>query len=338
MVISILIGGYGAVVGILLLLRWLLGDGFLPVTIFNNFLPGVFIISLALMLATFVTRRWRLFTLQLPALLGFLILYSEVFLPPPTTGRPPDAPDVLRFTLLTYNIDTRARNYEEQAALLREIDADVVALQEVTPGAVDYFAEALSDIYPFQAMHGDEGFSGMGVLSRYTLSEDEYWTEPPLGGQRVVVALAQDLVLYNSHPVHPFPGTSWDPSYRRAWIDDLLARAAAESGPLVLAGDFNTTDQTSDYERITAVYEDAYRHASSSLGLTFPSNLALARLDYAFTNPFVVATEARVWTSWAGSDHLPVWFEMVITDGTLDDETVSETETALPAPTAEATP
>lgn len=77
-----------------------------------------------------------------------------------------------------------------------------------------------------------------------------------------------------------------------------LRLAANDSGPLMIVGDFNMTDQSADYGQITARYADTYREIGWGMGFTFPdfSTLSaipgsvsglgfirpLARIDYVF--------------------------------------------------------
>jgi endonuclease/exonuclease/phosphatase (EEP) superfamily protein YafD len=134
------------------------------------------------------------------------------------------------------------------------------------------------------------------------------------------------VVLYNTHPVHPFllrDGQPFNPAPRAEEVDAILARAQADSGAVLIAGDFNTTDRTDTYRRIAARYTDTYREMGWGLGFTFPdlshpnavpSELHLARLpipqvvrlDYIFHSRYLQAMAIRVWPDSGGSDHRPV--------------------------------
>ena len=63
-----------------------------------------------------------------------------------------------------------------------------------------------------------------------------------------------------SHPVHhvlPFWG--FDITRRTEEVTVFLNKASQEEIPVVIAGDFNMTDQSGDYQLITRTYGDTYK-------------------------------------------------------------------------------
>jgi vancomycin resistance protein VanJ len=176
-------------------------------------------------------------------------------------------------------------------------------------------------LYPYRALHPDKSYPGQGVLSRWPILEDTYW-QIHLGHQRVTVQTESgaSLVLYNTHPVHPFLRERgfFDPSLRAEEINDLLTRAQTETIPVLIAGDFNMTDLTADYQRIAARYGDAYRAVGWGMGFTFPDlgqRLLVARLDYVFHSPSFVTLEASVLPTSGGSDHRPLFVRFALGAG-----------------------
>jgi endonuclease/exonuclease/phosphatase (EEP) superfamily protein YafD len=132
---------------------------------------------------------------------------------------------------------------------------------------------------------------------------------------RVQMSFADTLfTFYNVHP--PSPGLTVDTRYRSLEITDLLDRFAGETTPLIVVGDFNLTDQSNDYARLTEVLTDSFREAGEGLGLTFP-NLGYAnpllgaappiiRIDYIFHDHHWRSLASRVYESSGMSDHYPV--------------------------------
>ncbi len=93
-----------------------------------------------------------------------------------------------------------------------------------------------------------------------------------------------------------------------------MARVEKVDGPVVLLGDFNLTDQTDQYRRITGSLRDAHRAAGWGFGHTFPAHgriyvlpipVPLIRIDYVFYSPGLAAIETHLGEN-AGSDHRPV--------------------------------
>ncbi len=314
-----LINAYGLSVAGFLLLRALIGESWNLIALFNSiahllFLPAILLLPLALLLR----RRFTLLLLA-PALLAFLVAYGPAFMPRTALA----APDSDTLSVLTYNLKFQAHDLDAALHVIREADADLVALQELSEPMAQQFAVVFADIYPYQALHTrpDQGVVGQGVLSRYPIIEDEYW-RIHMAMQRVTVDLnGQTVTLYNAHPMQPISRDGFD--RRGEEISDLLARAITETNPVILAGDFNMSDQSADYGRVTMHYQDAYRASGWGLGFTFPVTSPhsggqaapslfrfvppLVRLDYVFHDNTFTSQEARVWPDAGGSDHLPVF-------------------------------
>lgn len=306
------------------------------IAFFGTFAYWLTLPALPLLALSLWRRRWREVLLLLPSA-GFLLNEWRV------RRQPQIAPAALtphlsyQFTVLTFNMHAESEHTDAIAAVIRASGADVVALQEVSRPAAAYFDAQLRDLYPYQACHhGSDPTDGQGILSKSPIQEDEYWQNSALnrfvlGHQRVKLELGgRAVVLYNSHPVHPglVEGAWFDEGPRGAEIAVTLRKAAAERDPTILLGDFNMPDQSQDYQRITALYRDAYRDAATGWGLTFPDltspqarsggrplpPLLLLRLDYQFYSAPLVAQAARVWPTSGGSDHRPVWVQYAWSD------------------------
>ena len=304
-----LAGAYGLSVAGFLLLRWLVGERWTVIALFNSFAHLLLIPALVLMPLALLLRRRILIAILLPALLFFALSYGVVFVPQPARA----ATDALR--LMTYNLKGQTHDLDPALAIIREIDANVVALQEVSMEMAARIETDLADVYGYQALHPqpESRIAGQAVLSRYPVLEDEY-RRLNLSAQRVTLEIeGQAVTLYNVHPMQPMVPRGF--VMRAEDIGDILQQARGETGPLLLAGDFNMSDLSEDYHRVASAYHDTYRAVGWGMGFTFPamlpffgSNLVrpLARLDYVFHNNHFEALTARVWPERGGSDHLPV--------------------------------
>jgi len=309
------IGAYGLSVAGFWLLRWLVGESWSLIALFNSFAHLLLIPALILMPLALLLRQRALIVILLPAPLIFLLNYAPVFMPRPARAEAGD------LRLMTYNLKAQTDDLDPALSIIREVDADVVALQEVTDAMAARIETDLAEIYPYRAIHSQPGNSvvGQAVLSRYPLLTDEFW-RVNLAAQRVTFNIDGRVVaLYNAHPMQPGGF-----AMRAEDISDILARAENDTGPVVLAGDFNMSDQSEDYRRVASAYHDAYRTAGWGMGFTFPADLPffgsrmaqppevvrffppLVRLDYVFHNDHLETMSARVWPESGGSDHLPV--------------------------------
>jgi vancomycin resistance protein VanJ len=310
--LSALVGLYGLGMTLGLLLHVTIDERLRPMMLFNSLLPASLFPALVLLPLALAFRRWRVVVTLLSPVIGLLVMYNYVFLPQSL----PAAPAGTEISILTFNINLGNRDFEAVAQLIRAADADLVALQEINRAAYFYLDDDLADIYPYRTFHPDNAPPGQAVLSKYPILEDSYW-QVERGHQRVVVEIdGQQVVFYNVHPVHFSLNRralfNFDGQQRE--IDDILQRLGNEEGALIIAGDFNTSDQTDMYERFAALYGDTFRAVGAGFGLTFPSRLPLARLDYVFYNAAFIPLDAEVWYTNTGSDHFPLYVRLTLSN------------------------
>jgi len=326
-----MMGAYGLAVTLNLLLRFLMGDSMTIVALQTTFAHLSWLPALVLLPLVLLLRWWFVAALLLPAVLSFTLTYGGQFLPREVTI-PDDAQSV---TLLTYNLLANDRDYSTSVDIIRQADADIVSLQEVSLQGGAVIAAAFADVYPYQALHPNaQGTAGQGVLSRFPITADLYWRYDwlpyPLGHQRVELEIdGRRVVLYNAHPTHPgMAGAVFNHRNRDREVADLLARIADETDPVIMAGDFNLTDLSDAYEQIRLLMADAYRSVGYGMGFTFPSGASVGsyiragglfdqlaiplmlRLDYVFYDAHFQAIDAQVIARSGGSDHRPLWVEL----------------------------
>lgn len=250
-----------------------------------------------------------------------LLLAAAAFL----VGCAPEAPRTpvppQEITIFTQNLHAEGRIVQPLGDVIRAVNADIVALQEVSSGAAQLFDAQLRDLYPHQiAVMGRDRYAGMAVLSRFPIRDDHSW----LPDQRLLrVELDVNgarLMVYNAHPASP-GSTQMDTTRRSADIAFMLEQVAQATMPVLLVGDMNSEPWSDDYARITAVYADAFAAVGAGTGFTYPDysqpqarinarfpsfTPLLVRLDYIFYGDAFTPLAAEVGSSSGGSDHLPV--------------------------------
>jgi endonuclease/exonuclease/phosphatase family metal-dependent hydrolase len=149
---------------------------------------------------------------------------------------------------------------------IAERDLDVVAVQELTQPVQADLSTRFAHGITTRRRRSDGARSDrrdfdweVGVFSRYPV--ERLNPQPGVPGLRVRIrAPGRPFVLYALHV--PKPDPYFDPDavsfgeHRRA-IDDLVDQVRAEREPVVMVGDLNTADRTSDYRRLRAVLDDA---------------------------------------------------------------------------------
>ncbi|MFN8374462.1 MAG: endonuclease/exonuclease/phosphatase family protein [Anaerolineae bacterium] len=326
-------GAYGLSAAGFLGLRALVGEASGVIGFLNNFLhllllPALVLLPVWTLLALAKRRVWALLLVltQLPAALTFLQAYGVRFLPRASAGN-------AAFAVLTYNLHAEQQDVSGMIAVMRESGADVVAVQELSAFAAEALRAGLQDVYPYLALYPGAArpTHGQGILSRYPILEEAYWQNNELpntmGHLRALIDLnGARVAFYNTHPIHPgMTGSFYNDQTRGAEINIVLERAARESVPVVILGDFNMGEWSDDYGRITARFVDVYRAVGYGLGLSFPEWSRadtlpgfraralplppILRLDFVFVGR-LRPVEARVWHTAGGSDHYPVFVRL----------------------------
>jgi endonuclease/exonuclease/phosphatase family metal-dependent hydrolase len=102
----------------------------------------------------------------------------------------------------------------------------------------------------------------------------------------------------------------------------LMGDIATAKDPLILGGDFNTSDQTQTYRMVNRYLQNAHWQAGCGFGFTYPSpafNLkgkisvpALIRIDHIFHSNQIIAGKVRTLHESCGSDHFPVVADLYV--------------------------
>lgn len=289
------------------------------------FLPVPWMVLGALLL-----RRVDLWLISGAALGLGLYLYGGLFLTPlrPAPVRRNDP----TLVVMTYNVLGHKVNIDAMVASLRASDADIIALQELGTPLAEAIQKQLSEDYPYQILEPKRTNDGMGVISRYRLeATDAQLPGRWLGKPQVlhVEFAGSQITFVNIHCISISLSTfAWQQNIERAarererQAQTLADVAERRSTPLIVVGDFNTTDQTMAYRLLTRLLHDAWREGGFGFGHTFPGPYApfgavssgehwpvtlwLARIDYIFHSDEWYTRAAQTGPEGGHSDHRPV--------------------------------
>lgn len=268
-----------------------------------------------------------LLLLRTRAALAILILLAGLFLL--TQPVLPQAPAVWPakgerpISAMTFNLGLSLTQPELLAQSIAVEQADIVAVQELTTRSAAVLAAELAADYPYQI--SDIAIASTGFFSKLPIL-DYQWLYPPGGRPFLHVVVDKDGTDWHIFPIHFYPpGITWLEPFGlpRGIIEAdlerevtyLLQQVAVVSEPVVVLGDFNMSDQSRAYERMSASLQDSFREAGFGLGRTFPNNFRLAgvrlpfpllRIDYVFHSSHLATTSARVNCIEGQSDHCPV--------------------------------
>jgi vancomycin resistance protein VanJ len=295
---------------LLLIVAPLAGEAWWPADLLGYVAPAALVpLALALLLTgwPWPRRRWLAWLLVATVATGLV----GRGLAPATAAAPAGTASL---TVLTYNLGNGLAEPARLATMLRQSDADIVALQEVTAATAAALAAELADRYPHQAVSG-AGIPGKAVLSRYPIvTAAPLELAPGRPDLRAEIDLdGRPLTVIVAHPAPPrlHAGSIAITDATRHQREQVTALATG-SGPALLLGDLNLTDRHATYQRLTvAGLTDAFASAGAGPGFTFPARLGLVpalpvmRIDYIWHTGHFTTQAAWVGPD-AGSDHLPV--------------------------------
>jgi endonuclease/exonuclease/phosphatase family metal-dependent hydrolase len=232
-----------------------------------------------------------------------------------------------RFRVVTYNIhkcrgmDRRVRP-ERIVKVLREIDADIVALQEVlwihgaenTEDQAHFIARELGLDFRLgenRKLHG--AAYGNVVLSRFPMSAARNHDISVSGREqrgclRVDIDLPgkQSLHIYNVHL-----GTSYSERHHQArkLLNQEILKNGDHAGPRLLLGDFNDWTRGPASRLLAEHFRSADMRIYIRRFATYPGFLPFIHLDHIYFDESLVLVNAflqRGRTALLASDHLPV--------------------------------
>ena len=235
------------------------------------------------------------------------------------------SPDTIR--VLTYNIHhgegmDDSLDLERIAALIREVDPDLVALQEVDSvtartNSVNQAAELgrLTGMNPVfgSFMPYDGGAYGMAILSRWPIVESTNIRLPdgeePRTGLTVTVASPESERRLRFVGIH-FYRTEEE---RLAQVKSLEDAVGEPAVPMIWAGDFNSTPESEVMQYLATNWTILEKGEDR---LTFSSYEPEREIDFVLVRPnssFSLLGQ-RVLDEPVASDHRPVVVDLVLRD------------------------
>jgi endonuclease/exonuclease/phosphatase (EEP) superfamily protein YafD len=258
---------------------------------------------LALWLVVFGKRRHAL--VAGAVLVVAAVPVAPYWMPVKLTGAGPG------LTLFSYNVLASNSNKNGVLKMIRESDADVVALYEVDAAWVAALEE-LADVYPERRYDARQDNFGNALLSKVKLDEVEVIRSPTSDLPSLVVGISEpglECRLICTHPVPPMGAEL--ARLRDGQLRELAERVRHEGrDDVVLAGDFNATPWSAEMGQFR---EAGLRDARLGYGLspTWMRKLPwfAIPIDHVLVGPGIEVLEAKVLPA-TGSDHNPVFVRL----------------------------
>lgn len=229
---------------------------------------------------------------------------------------PPPAGDASSLKVMTYNIQ-QANDNEAQRAhlrqldLIRQVNPDVLALQESDSARISlgnndyarYYAGKLG-YYSYYGPTTVSGTFGTALLSRYPLENTRtiftFSDQDEIGTTAAEIQVgARRFTIYNVHP-------DGSDTAMLVFAEELLRQAEGEEN-LIALGDFNLRPYEAAYQRIDAVLVNAWTAVYPDGG-TMPEE---RRIDHIFVSPGLDVREpVYLLPPESATDHPTHWAEI----------------------------
>lgn len=264
--------------------------------------PFISLLSLPAVLL-FVAARQRTLAVLAAAV---LVIALTVRLPHPD---PTDAGSSTRIRLLTVNLYLGRADLAAVAASALT-DADVLAVQELTPVAAQQLSARIGATFRYKVIDARDYAGGVGL-----------WSRIPIANQRLIPRFQMAMVsadlqidthyrpttLIVAHMSGPWPQPidDWRRDMARLDITMQETRRRAGAGAVLVLGDFNSTTDMLPFRRLL---RDGYQDAPAQAGVpsppTYPANSwmpPIIAIDHVLTYHCVARSVST--RAFPGTDH-----------------------------------
>lgn len=319
--LNIILNSYHALLGAYLVLRLLFGSAWWWLGLLHTFALWLFVPLLATTPLAFILggRKTRLISMLL------LVVGLLRFAPLPL-GLLTASDEVQDLRVLTFNVWVANPQIVQTVDWILAQSADVVILQELVERNLSQLPR-LQSAYPY-SVHID---GSVRLFSRYPFLEEGLITIEPATDTRdgrsavrtVVDVNGQEITIYGVHlslprreqtrfHIHTHIDTlnfilRYDETHRNTQIRTLAEYIEAETNPVILAGDFNTSHSSPILGNLAAVgLSDTFRSVGTQWGMTWPylpPKYPMIRIDYVWASAQLRPLRVHV-GDFVGSDHL----------------------------------
>ncbi|MEL6182394.1 MAG: endonuclease/exonuclease/phosphatase family protein [Myxococcota bacterium] len=228
--------------------------------------------------------------------------------------------------VLTANLRNIPNRPDDTMRALRDAQADLLVIQEVTPAWASLLEQHFTSTHPHRLYWPHSGGThGFALLSKWPLTNHELLYA---AGRKLPFAQASLLTLPHGRVVHLINVHFLSPSgplrnerhrlysalkgnaavRKRQWEQvQAYIDAHPKSCPSLIVGDLNTLEFEPLHRQVTQTHVDVFRHLNWTPGWTWPVNRTdlpwlVARIDYILASPEIAVDHARV-VETGGSDH-----------------------------------
>ena len=217
--------------------------------------------------------------------------------------------------LLLSNVLKNNNDHGSLVSLIQNESPDIIVVMEINKNWVNAL-NLLKNEYTYSKLVPREDNFGIGVYSKLPIIVGSVTYFGSSGVPSIVLSLEAakgTLTLIATHPVPPISDDYF--KLRNKQLSHVAQEAEKLSGPLILAGDLNTTMWSSHYSQLET--NGKLRNVRRGFGVnaTWPSGLGILGIpiDHVLISDQIQVVDLKVGAS-VGSDHLPLIVELSIID------------------------
>jgi endonuclease/exonuclease/phosphatase (EEP) superfamily protein YafD len=211
-------------------------------------------------------------------------------------------------SLISLNVYTANRDKAAVIAYLRDRQPDLIVVMEIDDRWEKALVEGLKDLYPHRFIQPRLDNFGIGLLSRWPLTEPRFVKLAGTQLPNIVTTIDRDAHSFQLIATHPLPpiGALYT-NERNAQLHELAKLIEASELPCLVAGDFNATPWSSAFRDFVAISH--LRDSALGRGIQESWNAKSPLIRIAIDQIFVprdAVVLRRVVGPNVGSDHFPV--------------------------------
>lgn len=252
---------------------------------------------LAVVLAAWA-RAWKLATASLVLTVAVIVVQLPWY-------RADPAPDGVGVRIVSANVKYSHVPPSDMVSLAED-HADIVMVQELTPGLAEAMSTGLARDFPYRALRSREGAAGVGLWSRYPItgwSTDESFTQGFVAAH-VQLPGGRPLIAISAHMLAPWPEPSADWRSDMARLDTALQQLPADT-PVIVGADLNATSDMHEFRALLRNgFDDGAAQAGAGITRTYPADSSvppIIAIDHILTRGATVTSMETMGLS--GSDH-----------------------------------
>ena len=242
-------------------------------------------------------RTWIISNLLFAILIG--IGFAKFYIPKfEVTGND--------FRICSMNVLSTNRSFQKALNVINEENPDVLVIQELSPPWVKQF-KVLDKKYPYQKLTPQNGNFGLGIYSKFPMSNTKVKTLCALDIPTIITDLTignKIVTVIGTHPTPPLINGFYN---RNTQFKNLNKLVKAQKNAVILTGDLNCTSFSYSLDFMTKGTNLKDTQLGFGLQSTWFSDVPFVGIpiDHCFISEELKTANRRVGNN-TGSDHYPV--------------------------------